>query len=70
MHNHSLGQIILPTSGYIELVWETFAMMHGKDHHNFPVKIENLEFKRAVILSSKTDCNFTVNIRKGRTFYY
>lgn len=59
------GQILLPASGYIELVWETFAMMHGQDYQNFSVQIDDIKFLRAVILTTKTECNITINIQKG-----
>jgi fatty acid synthase, animal type len=61
----SLGQTILPATGYVELVWETFAMMHGKDYNHFSVSFENIRFHRATILSTSRETDLTIDIQLG-----
>lgn len=60
------GQVIFPAMGYIEHIWETFAMMHGADYQHFSVCFENVKFMRALILSTNKDTDFTISIQKGR----
>ncbi len=41
---------IFPASGYIFLVWETFALMHHAKYTEFSVIFENVEFLSAIFL--------------------
>lgn len=63
---HFKGQIIFPATGYMVIIWETFAMMHGRDYHNFSVCFENVKFVRTLILSKSKETNLTVNIQRGK----
>ncbi len=56
------GKIIFPAAGYIFLVWETFALMHGKLYSEFPVTFENIEILAATIMEREVLTQFRIMI--------
>lgn len=66
LKGHSLGgRIILPATGYLCLVWESFAIMHCKDPQDMSVCFEEVKFLRATILAREHDTELTINIQRG-----
>ncbi|XP_043288036.1 fatty acid synthase [Venturia canescens] len=61
------GRILFPATGYLTLVWKTFAKLRNTDYENLPVVIENVQFLRATIMSKDggTPVRFFINIFEG-----
>ncbi|XP_065226660.1 fatty acid synthase-like [Planococcus citri] len=59
------GRVLFPATGYLTLVWQTFANLHGKPYEEFPVLIENAQFLRATIMPKEGTVKFAVNIFDG-----
>jgi len=58
------GRIIFPGSGYVMLVWKTFANLHNMDFEQFPVVFENIRFQRGTIMPKEGTVEFLINIFK------
>ncbi|PSN28987.1 Fatty acid synthase [Blattella germanica] len=59
------GRVLFPATGYLTLVWKTFAKLQGKSHEDLPVVIENVQFHRATIMPKEGSVKFLVNIFDG-----
>lgn len=59
------GRVLFPATGYLTLVWQTFANLHGKPYEEFPVLIEDAQFLRATIMPKEGTVKFAVNIFDG-----
>lgn len=59
------GRILFPATGYIFLVWKTFAKLHGTDFEQLPVVLENLQFHNATIIPKEGSVKFSINIFDG-----
>ncbi|CAG7832077.1 unnamed protein product [Allacma fusca] len=57
-------RIIFPATGYIWLVWKTFARLHSANPEEFPIHLENINFKRITELFPKNKTDFNINILK------
>lgn len=70
MKGHRLdGRVILPATGYLYFVWETFAMMHCADMNEFPICFEEVKFIRATMLPQEHETELTVNIQRGSGYF-
>lgn len=58
------GRILMPATGYLDLVWDTFAKQQLKEKEEVPIIFENVKFKRTTVLSSGEDVKFLINITK------
>lgn len=58
-------QVILPATGFLAMVWETFAMMLCKEQSELAVTFEEVRFLRAVFLKRSQESTLTVIIRRG-----
>ncbi|KAJ8954469.1 hypothetical protein NQ314_007075 [Rhamnusium bicolor] len=58
------GRVLMPATGYLELVWRVLAHMNLKSIDSLPVIIENVKFKRATVLPADEDVKFLINIMK------
>ncbi|KAK8766018.1 hypothetical protein V5799_007199 [Amblyomma americanum] len=56
------GRVIYPASGYMVLVWKSFAKRCGKPFDQMPVVFENLTLHRATILPKSGTVRFLVLI--------
>lgn len=66
MKGHQLdGRVILPATGYLYFVWETYAMMHCADMNDYPICFEEVKFHRATLLPKEHEIELTVNIERG-----
>lgn len=59
------GRILFPATGWIFLVWETFAMINGMPHEELPVIFENVKFLRATTLQMNQDVFVSINTQRG-----
>ncbi|XP_060839445.1 fatty acid synthase-like isoform X1 [Rhopalosiphum padi] len=59
------GRVLFPATGYLTLVWRTFAKLQDKNIEDFPVVIENVQFLRATIMPKDGNVNFLINIFEG-----
>ncbi|XP_022172738.1 fatty acid synthase-like isoform X2 [Myzus persicae] len=59
------GRVLFPATGYLNLVWKTFAKLQDKNIEDFPVVIENVQFLRATIMPKDGNVNFSVSIFEG-----
>ncbi|XP_014471165.1 PREDICTED: fatty acid synthase-like [Dinoponera quadriceps] len=59
------GRVIFPATGYMLLVWKTFAKLRGADFERLPVVLENVRFQRATIMPKEGSVRFSINIFQG-----
>lgn len=59
------GRVLFPATGYITLVWKTFAKMHSTTYDRLPVVLENVVFHRATILPKDGSVKFGLNFFDG-----
>lgn len=59
------GRILFPATGYLVLVWKTFAKMQNVDYQKLPVVFETVKFQRATIMPKEGDVKFLINIFMG-----
>ncbi|KAG8224696.1 hypothetical protein J437_LFUL006083 [Ladona fulva] len=56
------GRMLFPATGYLTLVWKTFAKLQGKSYEDFPVVLEDVKFHRATIMPKEGAVKLLVNI--------
>ncbi|XP_030757326.1 fatty acid synthase [Sitophilus oryzae] len=59
------GRVLFPATGYLTLVWKTFAKLRNEDYEQMPVLLENLQFHRATIMPKEGSVKFLINIFDG-----
>lgn len=59
------GRILFPATGYLTLVWKTFAKLQNTDYEKLPVILEDVQFHRATIMPKEGSVKFLVNIFDG-----
>ncbi|CAD6242162.1 GSCOCG00009427001-RA-CDS [Cotesia congregata] len=59
------GRVLFPATGYLTIVWKTFAKLHGKDFEKTPVILEDVQFHRATIMPKEGPVRFLINIFEG-----
>ncbi|XP_012270411.1 fatty acid synthase [Orussus abietinus] len=59
------GRILFPATGYLTLVWKTFAKLRGVDFEQLPVVLEGVQFHRATIMPKEGSVKFLINIFDG-----
>ncbi|XP_070505890.1 fatty acid synthase-like [Chironomus tepperi] len=59
------GRILFPATGWIFLVWETFAAMIGVHFEKVKVILEDIHFLRATPLVKNQDVLITISIQRG-----
>nr|XP_022904132.1 fatty acid synthase isoform X2 [Onthophagus taurus] len=59
------GRILFPATGYLTLVWKTFAKLHNADFEKFPVILKDIQFQRATIMPKEGSVKFLINIFEG-----
>ncbi|KAJ8891050.1 hypothetical protein PR048_010559 [Dryococelus australis] len=59
------GRLICPATGYMTLVWKTFARLQGKSLGDLAVVLEDVQFHRATILPKEGAVRFLVNVLDG-----
>lgn len=60
-----LGRVLVPGTGYVMMVWETFGMMVGAQFSKLAVELEDLQFHQATVLDPKQEVKLQVVIQKG-----
>nr|XP_023011970.1 fatty acid synthase-like [Leptinotarsa decemlineata] len=70
LEGHNIdGRVLMPATGYLEVVWEVLAKMLMKSIEELPVVMENVKFKRATVLLPDEDVHFLVNIVKQSGYF-
>lgn len=59
------GRILFPATGYLTIVWKTFAKLNNVDYEQMPVVFENVQFQRATIIPKEGSVKFLINIFDG-----
>ncbi|XP_015587765.1 fatty acid synthase [Cephus cinctus] len=59
------GRILFPATGYLTLVWKTFAKLHSVEFEELPVIMEDVQFHRATIMPKGGSVKFLINIFDG-----
>ncbi|XP_047503403.1 fatty acid synthase [Pieris napi] len=59
------GRILFPATGYLTLVWRTMAKLRNKKPEDTPIVLENVQFKRATIVSRDAPVRFLINVLEG-----
>ncbi|XP_058792836.1 fatty acid synthase [Phymastichus coffea] len=59
------GRILFPATGYLTIVWKTFAKLQGVEFEKLPVVIEDVQFQRATIMPKDGSVKFLINIFDG-----
>lgn len=56
------GQLLLPATGHLMLVWQMLARMKGESHHLLPVQFDNVTVHRPVKLFAETPTFLVVRL--------
>lgn len=59
------GRVLFPATAYLQLVWETLAMMKGPIFFDMNVEFEDIRFLRATSLAAGQVVEFTITIHSG-----
>ncbi|KAG7203842.1 hypothetical protein KM043_017898 [Ampulex compressa] len=59
------GRNLMPATGYLVLIWETFGMMNEHVFTDIPVIFENVKFNRSVILRHAYGILLLITIQQG-----
>lgn len=59
------GRVLFPATGYLLLVWQTFAKLRAANFEQLPVVFENVRFQRATIMPKSGPVKFSINIFDG-----
>ncbi|XP_050301861.1 fatty acid synthase [Anthonomus grandis grandis] len=59
------GRVLFPATGYLTLVWKSFAKLRNEDYEQMPVVMESVQFHRATIMPKEGSVKFLVNIFEG-----
>lgn len=59
------GRVLFPATAYLQLVWETLAMMKGPIFFDMNVEFEDIRFLRATSLAAGQVVEFTITIHAG-----
>lgn len=66
MQGHMIdGRVLLPATGWIVYVWQTFASMIGMPFESVKVMFEEVRFLRATSLNKNQDVLITISIHRG-----
>ncbi|KZC13477.1 PREDICTED: fatty acid synthase [Dufourea novaeangliae] len=59
------GRILFPATGYLVIVWKTFAKLRNVNYEKLPVVFEDVKILRATILPTEGTVKFLINIFMG-----
>ncbi|XP_038206276.1 fatty acid synthase-like [Zerene cesonia] len=59
------GRVLFPATGYLTLVWRTMAKINNKKPEETAIILENVQFRRATIVSRDAPVRFLINILEG-----
>lgn len=59
------GRVLFPATGYLTIVWKTFAKIHRVDYEQLPVIMEDVKLLRATIMPKDGPVKFLINIFEG-----
>lgn len=59
------GRVLFPATGYLTLVWRTMAKLKNRKLEETPIVLENVQFRRATIVSRDAPVRFLINVLEG-----
>ncbi|XP_031841485.2 fatty acid synthase 1 [Nomia melanderi] len=59
------GRVLFPATGYLVIVWKTYAKLRNVDFEKLPVVFENVKLLRATIMPKEGAIKFFINIFMG-----
>ncbi|XP_061706672.1 fatty acid synthase-like [Cydia pomonella] len=59
------GRVLFPATGYLTLIWRTIAKMNNQDIEQSAVVLENVNIRRATIMSREAPVRFLVSLLDG-----
>lgn len=59
------GRCLLPATGYLYFVWDTYAHIRGRFAQDMGIEFEDVKFLRATTISEDTEVELTVIIQPG-----
>ncbi|CAH1399526.1 unnamed protein product [Nezara viridula] len=59
------GRVLFPATGYLTLIWKTFAKVQGTQMEETPIILENVQFHRATIMPKEGSVKFAISIFDG-----
>lgn len=60
-----LGRCLFPATAYLQMVWETFAMIRGPIFFDVNVEFEDIRFHRATSMTKGQPVELTIMIHSG-----
>jgi len=60
------GRTLLPATGYLFLVWETFSILKKKFYYNISVVFEDVKFLRPTYLRQQDNIELIITIQQGK----
>ncbi|XP_072399714.1 fatty acid synthase-like [Diabrotica undecimpunctata] len=63
------GRILMPTTGYLDLVWGVVAEFHLKPKCELPIIMENIKCERATVLTADDGVTFLINVLKQSGYF-
>lgn len=68
---HYSGKILLPATGYLMMVWEVFAKMHGLNDKTTPFLCENVKLMKPIVFGSiDHEVTLMISIQKGKMYNF
>lgn len=65
MESFILGRVLLPATLYLQLAWETLAMMKGPIFFDMNVEFEDIRFLRATALAKNQTVELNIMVHTG-----
>lgn len=67
IHFYSIykGRVLFPATAYLQLAWETLALMKGPIYFDTNVEFEDIRFLRATAMNKGQDVEFNIMIHTG-----
>lgn len=59
------GRVLLPATAYLQLVWETLAMMKGPIFFDTNVEFEDIRFLRATAMAKNQYIDLNIMVHTG-----
>lgn len=67
---HISGEFVFPAAALLNLVWETFSLMHGIPQMKVKVVFEDVKFTNVLKLRENQDVRILCHIHRGKFFVF
>jgi len=65
VHHIIDGKNLIPAVAYLDIVWETLALLQGETHTDLSIVFEDVSFMRATHLPKEGEVRLIVMVQKG-----